>query len=50
MLLGYLLVRALQLSVKTRLAHSPCFAAITLLEVMTTVWTVKIRASHCVPI
>ena len=44
-----LLMRALYLSVKTRLAHSPCFAAIALLEVMTTGWTIKIRAGHFGP-
>jgi hypothetical protein len=43
-------MRVQQLSVKTRLAHSPCFAAIALLEVMTTGWTIKIRAGRCVPI
>jgi hypothetical protein len=43
-------MRVPQLSVKTRLAHSPCFAAIALLEVMTTGWTIKIRAGRCVPI
>jgi hypothetical protein len=43
-------VRTLQLSVKTRLAHSPGFAAIASLEVMTTGWTIKIRAGRCVPI
>jgi hypothetical protein len=45
-----MLVRAVQLTVKTRLAHSARFAAIALLEVMTTGWTIKIRAGHCVPI
>jgi hypothetical protein len=43
-----LLVRALQLSIKTRLAHSACVAAIALREVMTSGWTIKIRAAHYV--
>jgi hypothetical protein len=50
MLLGYLLVRLPQLSVKTRLAHSACFTAITLREVMTARRTIELRAGHRVGI
>jgi len=39
-------VRLPQLSVKARLAHSACFAAVALLEVMTAGWTIKLRAGH----
>jgi hypothetical protein len=45
-----LLVRALQFSIKTRLAHSACFAAIALQKTMTTGWTMENRAAHCVSI
>jgi hypothetical protein len=43
-------VRVPQLGVKARLAHSACFAAITLREAMSTAWTSKIRAGHCAAI
>jgi hypothetical protein len=39
-----LLVRLLQLSVKARLAHSACFAAVALQEVMTAGRRIEVRA------
>ena len=39
-------VRLLQLSVKARLAHSACFAAVALREVMTAGRTIELRAGH----
>ncbi|MFZ0581500.1 MAG: hypothetical protein WAN72_08430 [Candidatus Acidiferrales bacterium] len=41
-----LVVRLLQLNVKARLAHSACFAAVTLQEVMTAGRTIEIRTVH----
>ena len=49
-LFGYLLMRVPQLRVKARLAHSACFAAIALREVMTAGRTMENRAGHCVGI
>jgi hypothetical protein len=39
-------VRFLQLCVKARLAHSACFAAVALREVMTAGRTIELRAGH----
>ena len=39
-------VRLPQLSVKARLAHSPCFAAVALQEVVTAGRTIELRAGH----
>jgi hypothetical protein len=39
-------VRLSQLSIKARLAHSACFAAITLREVMTAKRTIELRIGH----
>jgi hypothetical protein len=39
-------VRLLQLSVKARLAHSACFAAVALREVMTAGRTIELRAGR----
>jgi hypothetical protein len=36
-------MRLSQLSIKARLAHSACFATITLREVMTAKWTIELR-------
>ena len=40
------LLRLLQLRVKARLAHSTCFAAVALQEVMTAGGTIELRAVH----
>ena len=45
-----LLVRVLQLSVKTRLAHSSCCAAIAFREMVTAGWTVELRLGQSVNI
>jgi hypothetical protein len=45
-----LLLRLLQLSVKARLAHSACFAAIALREVVTAGRTLEIQAGHCMAV
>jgi hypothetical protein len=45
-----LLMRVPQLSVKARLAHSACCAAIALRKTVTTGWTIENRAGHCVGI
>ena len=39
-------VRLPQLSVKARLAHSPCFAAVALQELVTAGRTIELRAGH----
>jgi hypothetical protein len=41
-----LLVRLSQLSVKARLAHSACFAAVTLRELMTAKRTIELRIGY----
>ena len=41
-----MLARFLQLSVNARLAHSACFAAVALQEVMTAGRTFEVRAGH----
>jgi len=48
--LRQLLVGIPQLRVKTRLAHSARFAAITLRKPMTTGWTIENCAAHCMGI
>jgi hypothetical protein len=47
-LFGCLLVRVPQLNVKTLLAHSARFAAITLQKVKTAERTIELRAGLCV--
>lgn len=42
-----LLVRLLLLSIKARLAHSACFAAVALQEMMTAGRTIELRAVPC---
>jgi hypothetical protein len=49
-LFSCVLVCVPQLGVKTGFAHSSCFAAVALLEVMTTGWTIEINAAHRVGI
>src|SRR5579864_2601167 len=39
-------MRVPQLRVKARLAHSACFAAVALREVMTAGWTIELRVGH----
>lgn len=39
-------MRVPQLRVKARLAHSACFAAVALREVMSAGWTIELRVGH----